>query len=64
MYDVFFLQNNVDFFFHFLQISEQVIPDTPVPDYKDAATAENQNVFKFAKKFETVLTNIQKIGIP
>lgn len=51
------------FFWHFWKISEEVIPDTPVPDYQDAATQENQNVFKFAKKFETVLTNIQKIGI-
>ena len=39
------------------------MPETPVPDYGDAATPENQNVFKFAKKFQTVLTNIQKIGI-
>ncbi|XP_060585388.1 uncharacterized protein LOC132741265 isoform X2 [Ruditapes philippinarum] len=40
---------------------EQVMPETPVPDYGDAATPENQNVFKFAQKFQTVLTNIQKI---
>ncbi|XP_045164421.1 uncharacterized protein LOC123528625 isoform X1 [Mercenaria mercenaria] len=40
---------------------EQVMPETPVPDYGDAATQENQNVFKFAQKFQTVLTNIQKI---
>jgi hypothetical protein len=39
------------------------MPETPVPDYEEAATAENQNVFNFAKKFQKVLTNIQKIGI-
>ena len=42
--------------------TEEVIPQTPVPDYESANTPENQNVFSFAKKFQNVLTSIQKIG--
>jgi len=45
-----------------LPFPEEVIPDTPQPDYDAADTPENQNVFTFAKKFHTVLTNIKKIG--
>ena len=44
-------------------ISDQLIPETPVPDYEDIATPENQSVFKFAEKFKTVLSSIHKIGI-
>ncbi|WAR25447.1 LOW QUALITY PROTEIN: hypothetical protein MAR_011151, partial [Mya arenaria] len=40
---------------------DQLMPETPVPDYEEAATPENQNVFTFAKKFQKILTNIQKI---
>jgi hypothetical protein len=58
-----FLELFLTIFLPSLTISEQVMPETPVPDYGDAATPENQNVFKFAQKFQTVLTNIQKIGI-
>ena len=43
--------------------SEKVIPQTPVPDYGDIASPENQSVFKFAEKFKTVLSSIHQIGI-
>lgn len=42
--------------------TEDVIPQTPIPDYGDINSPENQNVFSFAKKFKNVLKNIQKIG--
>lgn len=43
--------------------TEEVIPQTPIPDYEEVVNSpENQNVFSFAKKFQNVLTSIQKIG--
>ena len=43
--------------------TEKVVPNTPVPDYGDAATPENQSVFKFTEKFRNVMTSIKNIGI-
>ena len=43
--------------------SEEVIPQTPVPDYEDVLSPQNESVFQFATKFKNVITHIQQIGI-
>ena len=42
--------------------SEEVIPQTPVPDYEEVLSPQNKSAFQFATKFQKVISSIHEIG--